>query len=78
MRARRKLTPVDPEGGAIVVSRETYRATDGHGSPRRTADAQEIAVWKKGCEPTTVRLAVGQPIPRPLVVAFQRTSQTGE
>ncbi len=64
--------------GAIVVTRETRRATDALEGPRRAAYAEEIAVWKKGCEPTTVRLAVGQPIPRPLVVAFQRTSQTGE
>ncbi len=72
------LTPSDPAAGAIVVTSNKHQATDQRDAPRTSAFAYTIAVWKKGREPATVRLAAGRPIPRPLVVVLQRTSQTGE
>ena len=72
------LTASDAEAGAIVVTWKKHQATDDADAPRTSTFAYTIAVWEKGREPTMVRLAAGRPIPRPLVVALQRTSQTGE
>jgi hypothetical protein len=74
----RGRTPSDPEAGAIVITQKKHQATEDPNAPKTHTFDYRVAVWRKGCEPTEVRLAAGQPIPRPLVVTLQRTSQTGE
>ena len=72
------LTPPDPQSGGIVVTQKRYQATDEPGKPATSTFNYEIAVQKKGFGSTTMPLAAGQPIPRPLVIRLQRTNQTGE
>jgi hypothetical protein len=64
------LTPSDAEAGAIVVTSNQHQATDDADAPRTSSFDYTVAVWKKGHEPTTVRLGAGQRTPRPLEIVL--------
>jgi hypothetical protein len=74
----RGRTPSDPEAGAIVITGKKHQATDDPDAPETSTFRYRVAVWRKGREPTEMRFAAGQPIPRPLVVTLPRASQAGE
>ena len=52
--------------------------SDKPGKPATSTFNYEIAIRKKGFGSTTMPLAAGQPIPRPLVIRLQRINQIGE